>query len=283
MTASLIHGLSLAAEIREQIRSVIASWPAARQRPGLVVVQVGEDPASAVYVGNKIKACEAVGIRSQHRVFTADCSTQSLLAAIHELNRDPEVHGILVQLPLPASIDPRSILQAIDPRKDVDGFHPLNAGALFAGTPRLVPCTPAGVMRLLANTGVAIRGAEAVVVGASNIVGKPMAMLLLAAGATVTLCNSKTRDLAAHCHRADILIAALGKPQYIRGSMIKPGAVVIDVGIHRAVSGQLLGDVHLESVCEIASWVTPVPGGVGPMTIAMLLANTLKAAEDTLP
>jgi methylenetetrahydrofolate dehydrogenase (NADP+)/methenyltetrahydrofolate cyclohydrolase len=283
MTALLIDGLTLAAEIREEIRSAIASRRAERQRPCLAVVQVGEDPASAVYVGNKIKACEAVGIRSQHRALTSDCSTQSLLATISELNRAPDVHGILVQLPLPASIDSRSILQAIDPRKDVDGFHPLNAGALFTGNPGFVPCTPAGVMRLLAQTGIAIRGAEAVVVGASNIVGKPMAMLLLAAGATVTLCNSKTRDLAAHCHRAEIVIAALGKPQFIQGSMIKPGAVVIDVGIHRAMSGRLVGDVHFESVREIASWITPVPGGVGPMTIAMLLANTLKAAEDALP
>jgi len=280
MPATLIDGVSIAAEIREQIRLAIASWPATRQRPGLAVVQLGDDPASSVYVRHKVKACETAGMRSFHHHLRADCGAATLRETIDALNSDRAVHGILVQLPLPAGIDPRSILDSVDPRKDVDGFHPLNAGALFTASPRLVPCTPAGVMRLLAHTGVSLRGAEAVVVGASNIVGKPMAMLLLAAGATVTLCNSKTRDLVAQCQRGDVLVAALGKPQAIEARMIKPGAVVIDVGIHRDPSGRLLGDVCFDDVRKVASWITPVPGGVGPMTIAMLLANTLQAAQD---
>lgn len=280
MPASLIDGTSIAAAIRAEISTVIASWEPSRPRPGLAVVQVGRDPASAVYVRNKIRACEEVGVVSQHLLLPSDCDEPALLSSIEALNLDPEVHGILLQLPLPESLDPRRMLASIHPDKDVDGFHPVNSGALFAGAPRIIPCTPAGIMRLLERTGVSLRGAEAVVVGASNIVGKPIAMLLLAAGATVTLCNSKTRDLASQCKRGDILIAALAKPQFIRGSMIKPGAVVIDVGIHRDPSGRLLGDVHFEEVRAVASWITPVPGGVGPMTIAMLLANTLKAAKD---
>jgi methylenetetrahydrofolate dehydrogenase (NADP+)/methenyltetrahydrofolate cyclohydrolase len=226
-----------------------------------------------------VRACEEAGIISEHRRLPADSSEEDLLQTIEVLNQDPNVHGILVQLPLPKHLHAARVIDRIDPNKDVDGFHPINSGALFAGQPRLVPCTPAGVMTLLEHTKLNFRGAEAVIIGASNIVGKPQAMLLLAAGATVTLCNSKTKDLRAHCLRADVLVAALGKPRFIRADMIKPGAIVIDVGINRLDSGKLCGDVDFEGASQRASWITPVPGGVGPMTIAMLLANTLKAAR----
>jgi methylenetetrahydrofolate dehydrogenase (NADP+)/methenyltetrahydrofolate cyclohydrolase len=226
-----------------------------------------------------VRACEEAGIISEHRRLPADSSEEDLLQTIEVLNQDPNVHGILVQLPLPKHLHAARVIDRIDPNKDVDGFHPINSGALFAGQPRIVPCTPAGVMTLLEHTKLNFRGAEAVIIGASNIVGKPQAMLLLAAGATVTLCNSKTKDLRAHCLRADVLVAALGKPRFIQADMIKPGAIVIDVGINRLDSGKLCGDVDFEGASQRASWITPVPGGVGPMTIAMLLANTLKAAR----
>jgi methylenetetrahydrofolate dehydrogenase (NADP+)/methenyltetrahydrofolate cyclohydrolase len=277
--ASLIQGQAIAASLRASIRQELDHWPTSKARPCLVVIQVGDDPASSVYVRNKVKACEEAGIVSEHRRLPADSREQDLLQNIDALNQNPQVHGILVQLPLPKHLDAAKLIDRIDPNKDVDGFHPINSGALFSGQPRLVPCTPAGVMVLLEHTKVALRGAEAVIVGASNIVGKPQAMLLLAAGATVTLCNSKTKDLQAHCQRADILVAALGKPGFIRAEMVKPGAVVIDVGINRLESGKLSGDVDFEGASAKASWITPVPGGVGPMTIAMLLANTLKAAQ----
>ncbi|MFZ9465674.1 MAG: bifunctional methylenetetrahydrofolate dehydrogenase/methenyltetrahydrofolate cyclohydrolase FolD [Burkholderiaceae bacterium] len=279
--ASIITGQAIAAELRASIRQEVDRWPADLPRPCLVVIQVGDDPASSVYVKNKVKACEEAGIISEHRRLPADSTEQNLVDHIDRLNQDSQVHGILVQLPLPTHLSASKLIDRIDPNKDVDGFHPINSGALFSGQPRLVPCTPAGVMVLLEHTGFNLRGAEAVVVGASNIVGKPQAMLLLAAGATVTLCNSKTKDLHAHCQRADVLIAAVGRAGFIKGSMIKPGAVVIDVGINRLDSGRLCGDVDFESASKKASWITPVPGGVGPMTIAMLLSNTLKAARRT--
>jgi len=278
--ASLIQGQAIAASLLASIRRELDQWPASKARPHLVVIQVGDDPASSVYVRNKVKACEEAGIVSEHRRLPAEIREHDLLQNIDALNQDPKVHGILVQLPLPKHLDAARLIDRIDPNKDVDGFHPINSGALFSGQPRLVPCTPAGVMVLLEHTKVNLRGAEAVIVGASNIVGKPQAMLLLAAGATVTLCNSKTKDLQAHCQRADVLVAALGKPAFIRAEMIKPGAVVIDVGINRLESGKLCGDVDFEGASAKASWITPVPGGVGPMTIAMLLANTLKAARS---
>lgn len=277
--ATLIPGQAIAASLRASIREELEQWPDTRPLPCLVVIQVGEDPASSVYVRNKVRACEEAGIISEHRRLPADSSEEDLLQTIEVLNQDPNVHGILVQLPLPKHLYAARVIDRIDPNKDVDGFHPINSGALFAGQPRLVPCTPAGVMTLLEHTKLNFRGAEAVIIGASNIVGKPQAMLLLAAGATVTLCNSKTKDLRAHCLRADVLVAALGKPRFIQADMIKPGAIVIDVGINRLDSGKLCGDVDFEGASQRASWITPVPGGVGPMTIAMLLANTLKAAR----
>ena len=277
--ASLIQGQTIAANLRASIKQQIDRWPQTLQRPRLVVIQVGEDPASSVYVRNKVKACEDVGIDSEHRHLEQSITQLQLIAQIEQLNDDQSVHGILLQLPLPKHLNAAALINRINPDKDVDGFHPINSGALFAGQARLVPCTPAGVMLMLEHCKVALRGADAVIVGASNIVGKPQAMLMLAAGATVTLCNSKTRDLHAHCMRADILVAALGKPHFISADMIKPGAVVIDVGINRLPTGKLCGDVDFDEVRKKASWITPVPGGVGPMTIAMLLANTLKAAQ----
>ena len=279
MTAQLIDGTQIAAEVREQVRQRAERLRQRGTQPALAVVLVGADPASQIYVRNKIKACAQAGIESRHIELPADVSSEVLLATIAGLNRDPQIHGILVQLPLPPHLDSRQVIELIDPDKDVDGFHPSNAGALFTGEPRFVPCTPLGVMTLIARTGLALRGARAVVVGASNIVGKPQAMLLLQAGATVTICNSKTRDLAAHTARADVLVVAVGRAKMITGAMIQPGAVVIDVGMNRLPDGKLSGDVDFESAREQAGWITPVPGGVGPMTIATLLSNTLDAAE----
>ena len=280
--ASIIDGQEIAASIRLSLKDEIAHWNSNNPKPCLVVIQVGDDPASTVYVRNKVKACDEVGIVSEHRLLPAESTEEQLLEHIETLNRDPRVHGILVQLPLPKHLNSSRLIHHIHPDKDVDGFHPINSGALFAGQPRLLPCTPAGVMVMLERTKITVRGAEAVVVGASNIVGKPQAMLLLAAGATVTLCNSKTKDLASHCRRADILIAALGRPQFITADMIKPGSVVIDVGINRLDSGKLCGDVDFEAAKQRAAWITPVPGGVGPMTIAMLLSNTIRAATSAV-
>ena len=279
MTAQLIDGTQIAAEVREQVRQRAERLRQRGIQPALAVVLVGADPASQIYVRNKIKACAQAGIESRHIELPADVSSEVLLATIAGLNEDPQIHGILVQLPLPPHLDSRQVIELIDPDKDVDGFHPSNAGALFTGEPRFVPCTPLGVMTLIARTGLALRGARAVVVGASNIVGKPQAMLLLQAGATVTICNSKTRDLAAHTARADVLVVAVGCAKMITGAMIQPGAVVIDVGMNRLPDGKLSGDVDFESAREQAGWITPVPGGVGPMTIATLLSNTLDADE----
>ena len=283
MTARIIDGAALAARIRSEIAQRAATRTAQGIRPGLAVVLVGDDPASAVYVRNKVKDCEEAGIRSVLDRLPAQTSEQALLTRIDELNRDPSIHGILVQLPLPGHLDERLVIESIAPEKDVDGFHVSNAGALMTGSPRFRPCTPYGVMKMLEAAGVKLAGAEAVVVGRSNIVGKPQAMLLLQESATVTICHSRTRDLTEHTRRADVLIAAVGKAQMITGDMIKPGAVVIDVGMNRIPAGpnagKLCGDVDFESASKVAGAITPVPGGVGPMTRAMLLVNTMEAAE----
>jgi len=247
--------------------------------PGLAVVIVGDDPASQVYVRNKAVASGGIGMHSEVHALSADTTQQQLLAFIHSLNANRAVHGILVQLPLPKHIDNRAIVAAIDPQKDVDGFHYFNVGALVVGEEAFYPCTPWGVMKMLEHEGVKVEGMNAVVVGRSTIVGKPMALMLINAGATVTVCHSKTRDLGAVTRQADLLVAAVGKPRMITASMVKPGAVVIDVGINRLPDGKLAGDVDFAGVAEVASMITPVPGGVGPMTIAMLLANTVKSAE----
>jgi methylenetetrahydrofolate dehydrogenase (NADP+)/methenyltetrahydrofolate cyclohydrolase len=247
--------------------------------PGLAVIIVGEDPASKVYVANKVKACAELGLHSVHKALPADISEAALLAEIAALNADPKIHGILVQLPVPKHIDSDKVLNAIDPEKDVDGFHPMNVGALATGNMRFAPCTPYGSLILLQKSGVSIEGKHAVVIGRSNIVGKPMALLLLQHNATVTICTSKTKDLAKHTRDADILVVATGKPKMITGDMIKPGAAVIDVGINRMADGKLCGDVDFESAKAVAGYITPVPGGVGPMTITMLVANTVQSAE----
>ena len=279
MTARVIDGVKLAATIREGVAARSAALAAHGVKPGLAVVLVGSDPASQVYVRNKVTACEKAGMHSVLEQYSADMTQEALLARIETLNADPSIHGILVQLPLPQHIDSHRVIEAIAAEKDVDGFHISNAGLLMTGTPLFRPCTPYGVMKMLESEQVVLRGAVAVVVGASTIVGKPMAMLLQAAGATVTICNSKTRDLAWHTRHADIVVVATGKPGMVTGDMIKPGAVVIDVGINRGADGKLCGDVDFASAKEVAGAITPVPGGVGPMTIAMLLVNTLEAAE----
>ncbi len=279
MTASLIDGAALARSLRAQVGERAAALAASGRPPGLAVILVGEDAASAVYVRNKVKDCEESGIRSVLQRLPAQTPEAELLARIQALNLDPSIHGILVQLPLPAHIDTRRVIETISPDKDVDGFHVASAGALMTGQPGFVPCTPYGVMRLLEHAGARLAGAEAVVVGRSNIVGKPQALLLLQADATITICHSRSRDLAAHTRRADVLIAAVGRARMITGDMVKPGAIVIDVGMNRDETGKLCGDVDFDSVREVASAITPVPGGVGPMTRAMLLVNTLEAAE----
>lgn len=279
MTAKILDGKALALTLREQYRHEAAQLAAVGQRPGLAVLLVGENPASQVYVRNKVAACEAAGFYSENILLPATASEAEILLCIARLNADPRIHGILVQLPLPAHLNEDVILEQVAAHKDVDGFHIHNVGALALGTPDFVPCTPKGVMVLLEHAGIPIKGAEAVIVGRSNIVGRPMGRLLLAADATITMCHSRTHDLAAHTRRADILVAAIGRPRAITADMVKPGAVVVDVGINRLADGKLCGDVDFDGVREVASWITPVPGGVGPMTIAMLLANTLQAAQ----
>jgi methylenetetrahydrofolate dehydrogenase (NADP+)/methenyltetrahydrofolate cyclohydrolase len=279
MPAQLLDGVALSKKIRTEITARAAIVTAKGTRPGLAVIVVGDNPASAVYVRNKVKACEEVGFHSVLERYEAEMNEEALLARIATLNADPAIHGILVQLPLPTHIASERVLEAIAPQKDVDGFHVANAGALMVGAPEFKPCTPYGCMKLLESIEYPLRGARAVVVGASNIVGKPMAMLLLQAGATVTICNSKTRDLAHHTKDADVLVVATGKPKMITGDMVKSGSVVIDVGINRLPDGKLCGDVDFDTAKYIADWITPVPGGVGPMTITMLLMNTLEAAE----
>lgn len=281
MTARRIDGKTLSAQVRTEVAARAAALTAAGHQPALAVILVGGDPASQVYVRNKIAACKQAGIRSIHETYGAELREGELLARIHALNQDDEVHGILVQLPLPPHINAQRVIEAISPRKDVDGFHVANAGALMVGQPGFRPCTPLGCMRMLEHVGMSrLRGKHAVVVGRSNIVGKPMALMLLGADATVTIAHSGTPDLAATCQQADVLVAAAGKPRMITGSMIKPGAVVIDVGINRLPDGTLCGDVDFDSAEAVAGWITPVPGGVGPMTIAMLLANTVQACEQ---
>ena len=279
MPAQLLDGNTLSKKLRAEIAARAAIVTAKGVRPGLAVIVVGDNPASQVYVRNKVRACEDVGFHSVLERYAAELDEEELLARIATLNADPAIHGILVQLPLPEHIASERVLEAIAPEKDVDGFHVANAGALMVGHPEFKPCTPYGCMKMLESIDYPIRGARAVIVGASNIVGKPMALLLLQAGATVTICNSKTRDLAHHTKDADILVVATGKPKMISGDMVKTGAVVIDVGINRLPDGKLCGDVDFDTAKYIAGWITPVPGGVGPMTITMLLMNTLEAAE----
>lgn len=281
-SARLIDGKALAQRVRSEVAERVTQLKDQGITPGLTVVLVGDDPASQVYVRNKALACEQAGMNSNIIRLAADTTQADLLELIHQLNHDSSVHGILVQLPLPAGLDEHAVIEAIDANKDVDGFHISNAGLLLTGKPLFRPCTPYGVMKMLEDAQVPLRGAEAVVVGASNIVGKPMALLLQAEGATVTLCNSKTKDLRAHTLRADILVVAVGRPHMITGDMIKPGATVIDVGINRLDNGKLAGDVDFDSARAVAGAITPVPGGVGPMTIAMLLVNTVEAAERLL-
>ncbi|MDP2795013.1 MAG: bifunctional methylenetetrahydrofolate dehydrogenase/methenyltetrahydrofolate cyclohydrolase FolD [Sulfurisoma sp.] len=282
MTATLLDGNALSTHLRTKLAGRVAALAARGVTPCLAVILVGEDPASAVYVRNKVAGCEKTGMRSIKDVYAPDVDPAVVFARIAELNADPAVHGILVQLPLPKHFDSEAVLEAIAPEKDVDGFHAENIGALMQGNPRFIPCTPYGVMKMLESANVPLKGAEAVIVGRSNIVGKPMAMLLLAQSCTVTVCHSQSKDLAFHTRRADILVAAVGRARMITGDMIKPGATVIDVGINRQADGKLCGDVDFESAKEVAGLITPVPGGVGPMTITMLLTNTIESAERTL-
>ncbi len=279
--AIIIDGNKIAQEVRDSVRKDALDFKEKTGIvPGLAVILVGEDPASKVYVGRKAKACAEVGFLSREYKLTADTSKDKLLSIISELNADKLIHGILVQLPLPKHIHTDQIIAAIDPRKDVDGFHPYSVGGLVSGNHLFIPCTPRGIMELINHTGIELAGKEAVVVGRSNIVGKPMALLLLAQHATVTICHSRTKDLPAVTSRADILIAAVGKTEMIKANMVKEGAVVIDVGVNRLENGKLAGDVAFNEVAPKASYITPVPGGVGPMTIAMLMKNTLDAARN---
>jgi methylenetetrahydrofolate dehydrogenase (NADP+)/methenyltetrahydrofolate cyclohydrolase len=275
VTARLIDGKSVAAALRAEVAGKVAG---AEFVPGLAVVLVGEDPASSVYVRTKDRAAREAGIEAHTIRLPAETSQAALLATIEALNADPAIDGILVQLPLPRGIDQRTVIEAIDPAKDVDGFHPINVGYLYDGRPALVPCTPLGIMKLLHSADVTVAGARAVVLGRSAIVGRPMASLLLAADATVTIAHSRTLNVAAECRRADILIAAIGKPEMVTAAWISPGATVIDVGINRLANGRLVGDVAFQAASAVAGTITPVPGGVGPMTVACLLENTLTAA-----
>ena len=279
MTAQIIDGKAIAQQVRAEWKTRADALKARGITPGLAVIIVGDDPASRVYVANKVKACAELGLHSEHIALPADTPEAVLLDKIAALNNDPKIHGILVQLPVPKHIDSSKVLEAIDPNKDVDGFHPVNVGALATGNMRFAPCTPYGCMKLLEKSGVSIEGKHAVVVGRSNIVGKPMALLLLQANATVTICTSKTVDLAKFTRDADILVVAIGRAKMITGDMVKPGAAVIDVGMNRMDNGKLCGDVDFDSAKEVAGWITPVPGGVGPMTITMLVANTVQSAE----
>jgi len=279
MTARLLDGNALSRQLRADIARRAEALAARGMRPGLAVILVGDDPASAVYVRNKVRACAECGIRSVQQTRPATLSQADLLALIAGFNADPMIHGILVQMPLPPQLDAHAVVEAMDPAKDVDGFSTASAGALMTGLPGLRPATPAGCMKLIESAGVDLRGRHAVVVGRSNTVGKPMALLLLQAHATVTVCHSATPDLGWHTRGADVVVVAVGRRDTLRADMVKPGAVVIDVGIHRDEHGKLRGDVDFAGVAQVAGAITPVPGGVGPMTITMLLANTLDAAE----
>ena len=281
MTAQIIDGKALAAQIRTEVTQRVAAIKAQGVTPGLAVILVGDNPASQVYVRNKVKACSDCGMHSVLEKYDATMSEAALLERVHALNADPAIHGILVQLPLPAHIDAQKVIETISPAKDVDGFHIASAGALRTGMPGFWPCTPYGCMKMLESIGYKLRGKHAVVIGRSNIVGKPMALMLLAQDATVTICHSRTPDLAAITRQADVIVAAVGKRNVLTADMVKPGAVVLDVGMNRNDEGQLCGDVDFDGVKNVASYITPVPGGVGPMTITMLLVNTLQAAERT--
>lgn len=272
----LINGKEISKKVREEIAAEVQTMAV---RPGLAVVLVGDDPASQVYVRNKEKACEEVGFYSEKYTLPAETTREELLALIDQLNVSPQIHGILVQLPLPKHLDAEEVILRIDPRKDVDAFHPVNVGKIMIGNHDFLPCTPAGVMELLRYSGIDPAGKECVVIGRSNIVGKPQAMLLLHANATVTICHSRTKDLAAVCRRADILVSAVGRAGFVTADMVKEGAVVIDVGMNRDANGKLCGDVAFDEVAAKTSYITPVPGGVGPMTITMLLKNTVTAAK----
>jgi len=281
MTAQLIDGNALSKTLRAEVAARAAALKARGVVPGLAVVLVGENPASQVYVRNKVKACEDSGLHSVLEKYPAELSEAELLARVEALNNDPAIHGILVQLPLPAHIDAQKVIEAIAPAKDVDGFHVASAGALMTGSPGFWPCTPYGCMKMLEAIGYELSGKHAVVIGRSNIVGKPMALMLLAKSATVTICHSATADLGAMTRQADVVVAAVGKRNVLTADMVKPGAVVIDVGMNRNEEGKLCGDVDFAGVREVAGWITPVPGGVGQMTITMLLVNTIEAAERT--
>jgi len=282
MSALLIDGNALSQQMRADFAARTQSLIAQGVRPGLAVILVGENPASQVYVRNKVKACEQVGIHSLLEKYPQELSQAELLSRVDALNNDPSIHGILVQLPLPPHIDAQKIIEAIAPNKDVDGFHVASAGALMTGLPAYWPCTPHGCMKMLESIGYKLKGKHAVVIGRSNIVGKPMALMLLQENATVTVCHSATVDLKHHCLQADVIVAAVGKRNVLTADMVKPGAVVLDVGMNRDDAGKLCGDVDFEAVRHVASYITPVPGGVGPMTITMLLANTLDSAQQAL-
>ena len=282
MSAHIIDGNALAQHWREQVARDCVDLQARGVKPGLAVLLVGDNPASQVYVRNKVKACEQAGLHSVLEQLPADLSESDLLARVEALNRDPLIHGILVQLPLPVHIDAHKVIEAIDPAKDVDGFHVASAGALMTGMPGFWPCTPHGCMKMLESIGYTLSGKHAVVIGRSNIVGKPMALMLLAQNATVTICHSRTVNLKAMTLQADVIVAAVGQRNTVTADMVKPGAVVIDVGMNRNEAGKLCGDVDFEGVRQVAGHITPVPGGVGPMTIAMLLVNTLESAKRTL-
>jgi len=279
MAARILDGKALAAQVRAAVKQEVAALSQRGIRPGLAVVLAGDNPASRVYVRNKVRACEETGVRSELYELPAAVSEEALLDRVLALNDDADVHGILVQLPLPKHIKTSEVLETVAPAKDIDGFHAANLGALVAGVPHMVPCTPAGVMRLLDHAGVQLAGARAVVIGRSNIVGKPLALLLLARDATVTVCHSKSRDLQDIARSADVLVAAVGRAKLVTGAMVKPGACVIDVGVNRLPDGSLCGDVDFAAASAVAGWITPVPGGVGPMTIAMLLENCVRAAR----
>jgi methylenetetrahydrofolate dehydrogenase (NADP+)/methenyltetrahydrofolate cyclohydrolase len=279
MTAQLIDGNALSKKLREEVAVRAAALAARGRKPGLAVILVGEDPASAVYVRNKVKACNEYGLHSVFEKYDATLSEADLLARIEALNDDPAIHGILVQMPLPKHINPQRVIETISTLKDVDGYSVQSAGDLMAGLPGFRPCTPYGCMKLIETTGISRKGKHAVVIGRSNTVGKPMALLLLQANATVTVCHSATADIGHHTRQADVVVVAVGRRNTLTADMVKPGAVVIDVGMNRNDEGKLCGDVDFAGVKEVASWITPVPGGVGPMTITMLLVNTVEAAE----
>ena len=282
MTAQLIDGNALSMQLRTEVAARAQALKAKGITPGLAVVLVGDNPASQVYVRNKVKACEDSGLHSVLEKYDADMTESALLARVEALNNDPSIHGILVQLPLPDHIDAQKVIEAISPAKDVDGFHIASAGALMTGMPGFWPCTPYGCMKMLESIGYDLKGKHAVVIGRSNIVGKPMAIMLLQQDATVTICHSRTPDLKAQTLQADVIVAAVGRRKVLTADMVKPGAVVIDVGMNRDDAGKLCGDVDFDGVREVAGWITPVPGGVGPMTITMLMVNTLESAERAI-